>query len=240
MGVVEAAQGTEERRQDLLHVGVRGGRDPAGDEGGGVLQRPDVADDRLRDPQRQVFEVVVGAVGHQEEDGQVLEAVPDPVEDLRPAGRQVRVPAGGRSGRGRGGGAARAGGGGRAGQVPGHHGGGDARLRLEHRAGVPGVGRPAQFQSALLQFLADPAQLLDAHPAAERVLAQGQQHRAVRHGFRPPSVTGAPAGRDRAGPVWSGPPGRRAVFGGGSPAGGRGGPTRLTTGAAASGLGPAD
>ncbi len=77
VGVVEAAQCPEERRQHGFPVGAGGGGDAARDEARGVLQRPDVAHDRLGHPQRQV---PYALVGHHQEDRQVPETAADPVQ----------------------------------------------------------------------------------------------------------------------------------------------------------------
>lgn len=158
MCVVEAAQGLEERWQQVVLVAAGGAGDASGDEGCGVLQRPDIADHPFGHPQGQVFEVFAG---RDQEDGEVVEA-PAGVAQYRGAARLVAVCGG-------------------PGKVPVDHGGGQARLGAQHCLGVAGRGGPAHIEAPHLELAADGAQLLGGGAFAERELAQREQNRPVGH-----------------------------------------------------------
>ncbi|GAA3085380.1 hypothetical protein GCM10020000_84830 [Streptomyces olivoverticillatus] len=113
-----------------------------------------------------MVEVFVRFFGHDEEDGQVLEAAPDLAQYRGAAGFAA---AGALSRR----------------QVPGHDGGGQSRFGAQDRAGVTPAAGSAHAQAVAFERGADAVQLFGAGTVCEEVLAQREQHRAVGHA-RPP------------------------------------------------------
>ncbi|CAK7283946.1 hypothetical protein SGPA1_21921 [Streptomyces misionensis JCM 4497] len=160
--LVEAAERLEEGRQDRLAVGTGGGGHPPGDEGGSVLERPDIAGDHLGDPQRKPLELPpsIRLVRHHEQHRQILEPLSDKAEHRRATAvllSRASV----------------------AGQVPGDHGTRETGLRPKDGPGVLGPRRPPHLKTLALQFLADPGQL---GTCGDRAFGHRHEDCVVHHG----------------------------------------------------------
>lgn len=180
VGVVEAAQRPEERRQHGFPVGAGGGGDAARDEARGVLQWPDVAHDRLGHPQRQV---PYALVGHHQEDRQVPETAADPAQHGAAARGPVEGaarPGEGASRRGERGAGPVTGG---PGKVPGHQRSRETSLGAQYRVRVLRRDRPPDFEAARLDRVPDLPQLLGPGALAPRVFRYRDQDPAVGHAF---------------------------------------------------------